>query len=389
MDHREDITRRAPAIEEITRLARTDIVALTPYSSARVEGEQARMSAYLDANENPFPPFPATPATEGLNRYPEPQPHHLLERFSTLYGVAPESLFFSRGADEAIDLLVRIFCAAREDAILVTPPAFPMYRSAAHVQGAAVFEVPLLADRGFQLDPEGILACHRANANIKLIFVCSPNNPTANLLRRDHVLSLARCLWGKAIVVADQTYVDFSGEHPLSNEIATYPNLVVLRTLSKEYSLAGERFGISVACPEIIGLLRKVMAPYGLTQSTIRAVSAAVTPEGIAYAERHRSAILDQRNRIARALASSRAVQRVWPSDANFIVVETSQPTMLVEMMASAGIKIRDRSRMPGMGGCVRISAGLANENDAMLAVFGDYASKVEASSTVKSAKKQ
>lgn len=366
-------------MDDIIRLARPDIVALSPYSSARVEGEQKNMSVYLDANESPYPPFPGTADVVGLNRYPEPQPLHLLERFAALYNVPVERLFFSRGANEAIDLLVRVFCAAGSDGILIAPPAFAMYAVSAEIQGAAIFEVPLLAESGFQLDVPAMLALRHKHPSIKLVFVTSPNNPTSNLLRRADVLRLADELRGMAIVVADQTYVEYSGEPPLSAEIATHPNLVVLRTLSKEYGLCGERFGITVAEPSVIGLLRRVMAPYSLTQTAIRAVTEAMSDEGLAYARHNRTILLEERRRLETAFAESPAVRRVLPSDTNFLIVETAQPALLIEMMAAAGIKIRDRSRAPGLEGCIRISPGTPTQNDAMLAVFERYAHSVAA----------
>ena len=365
-------------MDEITRLARPDIAALQPYSSARTEGEQ-RMQVFLDANENPFAPYPADAASEGLNRYPEPQPGHLLDRFAAHYSVAREQLLLTRGADEAIDLLVRAFCRAEHDAILVNTPAFAMYAMAAEIQGAAVVAVPLVrTDAGrFDLDVDAILAAAGSRPGVKLVFVCTPNNPTSGLARREDVLGLCDRLLGSALVVADETYVDFSGQPSLARELGAHPNLVVLRTLSKEYSLAGERCGVTIAHPTTVGLLGRILAPYPLTQTAIRAVAAAMSPEGVARARANIDLLLRERAGVEVALATSSGATRIHPSDANFLLVETPDPRLLVRTMEAAGIKVRDRSTVAGIEGCVRISIGTPEQNQRMLEAFEKYASSL------------
>lgn len=360
-------------MDEIVRLCRPDIYALKPYSSARTEGAQDAL-VYLDANENPYPPYPGTPDLAGLNRYPDPQPRALLDRFAELYQVPREWLFISRGADEAIDLLVRAFCACGVDGILITPPTFVMYETAARIQGASVHRVPLRPEEGFALDVDAMLAVQAGYPSTKLVFVCSPNNPTANLMARADVLRLATQLRGRALVVVDQLYADYADEPALSKEIDAHPNLVVLRSMSKEYSLAGERCGITVAHPEVIGILGRIMAPYPLAVSSVRAVGLALTPEGIAYGKANIRRILDERERVHKALAASAAVSRVFPSDANFLLVQTTDPKRLTTLMESHGIKIRDRSAV--VDHAVRISIGTVDENDRMLEVFGLYANR-------------
>lgn len=353
-------------MDEIVRLCRPEIYAMQPYSSARTEGCQDA-SVYLDANENPYPPYPGDASTEGLNRYPEPQPALLLDRFAALYDVPRASIFLSRGADEAIDLLTRAFCAAGADGVLVTPPTFVMYETSAAVQGAAVHAVPLVRGDRFELDVDAMLATHAAHPTTKLVFACSPNNPTGNLLRRADILRLATSLLGQALVVVDQLYVDYSGEPSLSTELADHPNLVVLRSLSKEYSLAGERLGVTLAHPEVVAILRRVMAPYSLTASAIRTVTAATTADGIAYGQANIRRLVAERARVAAALASSPAVVHVHPSDANFLLVQVPDPELLTKRMADHGIKIRNRTT--AVQGTVRITIGTPAQNDAMLAV--------------------
>jgi len=378
-------------MDEITRLARPDILAMHPYSSARTEGEQ-RMEVFLDANENPYRPHPGDATTEGLNRYPEPQPAHLLDLFAAHYRVGRDRLLVTRGADEAIDLLVRAFCRAEHDSIVINTPAFAMYEVAAAVQGAAVRPVPLVATEAgrFELDVAAIVSTARgepgtatgptAQAPAKLIFVCTPNNPTGGLARRDDVLAVADELLGEALVVADETYVDFSGHPSLAAEIHAHPNLVVLRTLSKEYSLAGERCGVTVAHPAAIGVLGRILAPYPLTQSAIRAVTLALSPPGLARARDHIRLLLQERAVVEDVLRASPGTERVFPSDANFLLVRTPDPARLMATTAAAGVKIRDRSSVPGIEGCVRISIGTPDENQRLLDAFAKYAASLSPS---------
>jgi histidinol-phosphate aminotransferase len=361
-------------MKEIARLARPDIYAMKPYSSARTEGKQ-EASVYLDANENPYPPYPGTDHEVGLNRYPEPQPHQLLDRFSELFDSPRERLFISRGADEAIDLLVRAFCTAERDGIVITPPTFVMYETAAEIQGAKVFRVPLTED-SFQLATQEMLDVCHDNPHIKLVFVCSPNNPTGNLVRRSDVLRLAAELFGTALVVVDELYVDYSGEASLSTEIGQHPNLVVLRSVSKEYSLAGERCGVTIAHPEVIAILGRIMAPYSISVSVVRAVSAALTPEGYAYGKANIQRVLHERARVQDALAALPSVIRIFPSDANYLFLQTVDAGLLVHLMEENGIKIRNRSNV--LDQAVRISIGTPEENDQMLAVFKMYTDSVQ-----------
>jgi histidinol-phosphate aminotransferase len=365
-------------MEEITRLARPAILSMTPYSSARTEGDQ-RMQVFLDANENPFPPYPGDAGTEGLNRYPEPQPGHLLDLFAAHYGVGRDRLLVTRGADEAIDLLVRAFCRAEHDAVLVNTPAFAMYEVAAQVQGVAVRQVELRrsGDGRFDLHVAAIVTAARGEPGLKLVFVCTPNNPTGGLARRDHVLALCDELWGDALVVADETYVDFSGQPSLAADLGQHPNLVVLRTLSKEYSLAGERCGITIAHPSVIDVLGRILAPYPLTQSAIRAVTLAMSPAGLARARANIRLLRQERAVVEDVLRASPGTLRIHPSDANFLLVETPDPARLMATMHASGIKIRDRSRTPGIEGCVRIGIGTPEQNQRMLDAFAKYAASL------------
>jgi histidinol-phosphate aminotransferase len=363
-------------MDEITRLARPAILAMTPYSSARTEGRQTGVRIHLDANENPYPPYPGTDDLIGLNRYPEGQPSRLLDLFAGHFGVARERLLLTRGADEAIDLLVRGFCAEGRDAVIVSPPTFPMYAHSAQVQGVEMLEVPLTPG-DFQLDVTGITDAQAAHPNAKLVFVCSPNNPTGNLLARDDILRVAGELLGTALVVVDELYLEYSGAESLASAIPAHPNIVVLRSMSKEYSLAGERVGITIAHPAVISLMGRMLPPYPLAQTAVRAVTSVMSPEGMRYATARIRSILEERERLEKVFNESAAVLRVFPSDANFLLVQVAEPKRLIALMEDAGIKIRDRSTLPGTEGSVRISVGTPRENDEMLAVFARYAADV------------
>jgi len=262
----------------LVELARSEIRALRPYEHAAWEPGLTR----LHANELPWRAH-GDGSQAGLNRYPEPHPHHLAAALARCYDVAAPMLLPGRGSDELIDLLIRCYCRAGEDAIVVCPPTFGMYAVCARIQGAAVREVPLQREAGWALDAQAVRAAAlHGDHSVKLVFVCSPNNPTGNRLDGETVLALARALEGRSLLVVDEAYVEFASAASLVPQIAGVPGLVVLRTLSKAYGLAGARCGVAIAHPEIIALLQKVMPPYALTQLTIETVLAALQPKALA-----------------------------------------------------------------------------------------------------------
>jgi histidinol-phosphate aminotransferase len=350
-------------IDPILQLARPEILALTPYSSARKESAGGRL--WLDANENP-----ETPSADGplLNRYPEPQPVGLVSQLAALYGVAPANLLVTRGSDEGIDLLLRAFCRAGRDAILITPPTYGMYAVSAAIQGARVVSVPLVREQDFSLDADAVIRAAGFDASVKLVFLCSPNNPTGQLLARDAVVRVTRELAGRAVIVVDEAYIEFSGQPSLVPEIAALPNLVVLRTLSKAHGLAGARVGSTIACPAIISLLQKIIAPYPIPEPVIMAASAALIPAAI---DATRSAVLKiiaERERLASALKQLPSVRRVWPSDANFLLVGVDDVPAIMTKGRATGIIWRDRSK--DVSNALRITIGTRSENDATIAAF-------------------
>ena len=339
--------------------ARADIRALQPYSHASWEPTLTRMHA----NELPWR-VPGDSSAAGLNRYPEPQPPVLVQGLARLYGVAPEQLLAGRGSDEAIDLLVRVFCRADRDNVIVCPPTFGMFAVAARIQGAAVVPVPLLKERGFALDVQGIL--DRVDDNTKLVFVCSPNNPTGNAIPGAVLIDLCQRLAPRALLVVDEAYVEFSSQPSLAAQLSQLPNLALLRTLSKAHGLAGARCGALLAAPEIIALARKVIPPYAITEMTVETVAPLLQESGVSAMRERVQRLLVQRARLAAALGQCALVTRVWTSDANFLLLDCRDPDDVLARARRAGLLIRD-VRQPALPASVRVSVGTPEENDRLL----------------------
>ena len=345
--------------DSILQLARPDILELQPYQHAAWDPSLERMHA----NEMPWRAS-GDNSMAGLNRYPEPQPHALVERMAQLYGVPARQLLVGRGSDEAIDLLVRAFCRAGHDNVVITPPTFGFYKVAARIQGAGVLEVPLLGD-AFALDARQVVA---AGLQAKIVFLCSPNNPTGNLLDEAGMLRVCAELAGKALVVVDEAYVEFCGRASLTARLAEFPNLVILRTLSKAYALAGARLGTVIASEDIIGLLRRIIPPYAIPASTVEAVLALTEAPQRALAAARIRTLLDERNRMQARLEHCASVARVFPSAANFLLVECRDARQFFAAGKSAGLIVRDFSSYPGLANCLRISIGTPEQNQRLLA---------------------
>jgi histidinol-phosphate aminotransferase len=343
----------------VTDLARADIRALKAYEHAAWEPQLTRMHA----NELPWR-VAGDPSAAGLNRYPEPQPPPLVNGLARLYGVAPACVLVGRGSDEAIDVLMRVFCRAGQDKVIICPPTFGMYGVAARIQGAQVITVPLLAAQGFALDVAGILA--QVDEFTRLVFVCSPNNPTGNAVPREVLLELARKLEGRALLVVDEAYVEFSAVPSVAADIAELPNLLVLRTLSKSHGLAGARCGALLAAPEIIALARKVIPPYAIAELTVEVVAPLLEQAGIAAMQARIEEIVSERSRVQRRLSAIAGVQRIYPSDANFLLVQFADPDDVLRRVRGAGLIIRD-VRQPLLPQALRISIGTGAQNDTLL----------------------
>jgi len=343
----------------ILELARPDILTLQPYQHAAWEPALERMHA----NEMPWR-ADGDPTSAGLNRYPQPQPAELISHLAALYGVEPSNVLAGRGGDEGIDLLVRTFCRAGQDSILTCPPTFGMYKVSARIQGANVVEVPLVKDNGFALDTNGVLAA--CNENVKLVFICSPNNPTGNLLDRRAIELLCTQLANKAIVVVDEAYIEFARADSIIASIRQFENLVVLRTLSKAYALAGARCGTVIAHADIISLLARVITPYALPTQTIESVLKFTDEAHCAAARRLTEVLLSERARMSELLSRLPLIRRVWRSDANFLLVECVDAARVVRAATAARLIVRD-PQQPTLPNCLRISIGTPEQNDRLL----------------------
>ena len=351
-----------------TKLARPEILSLKEYQSARSIINSGRI--FLDANESPNSPFGSL-----LNRYPEPQPKRLVERLCSIYKVPAEAMMIGRGSDEAIDLLVRVFCEAGKDRILICPPTYGMYEVSANTQGAKVLKVPMILEGiKSRLDENAILkaiedSLHSQNP-VKIVFLCSPNNPTATAFPRDTLVRITKALEGKCIVVVDEAYAEFSSELSMIEAIPTYSNLVVLRTLSKAWASAGIRIGVSLSHPAITQLLQKVRAPYPLSLPAIEAALAATDFERQQALTERVKMLIGERERLTQALLQIKGVKFIYPSATNFILVQFEQHDEIMKKTRAAGIILRDRNSEKGLENCIRITIGTVTENNEVIEII-------------------
>lgn len=343
-------------------LIRLDLQEFKAYSSARDEATNGLI--WLNANESPFSNELDNQLL--LNRYPEKQPKLLQRELATLYGVKQNQLVISRGSDEVIDLLVRLFCESGKDAIMICPPTFGMYAVCAKLQGANVIEVPLLKSTNYQFNISSILG--NWQANIKILFLCSPNNPTGNTLPIADVLKLCEAFKDQSIVVVDEAYIEFSEQESFAKYIDTYPNLVVLRTLSKAYALAGARCGILLAQNELVSWLLKIMPPYPLPSYITSLILKTLSFKD--KIQQQIEIIKSERKRMFDALSSLSCVKKVWQSEANFLLVETFDAAEIMKHCADQGVILRNFDGKAELDQCVRISIGLPEENDKLISVL-------------------
>jgi histidinol-phosphate aminotransferase len=339
-------------------LVRPDIRNMRPYRSAEFEAGFIR----LNANENPWPPPGDSDA--GLNRYPEPRPLTLAAQLAAHYGVAPRQLLVTRGSSEGIDIVVRAFCRAGMDRIVICPPTFGMYETYAQIQGAGIRRVPLLRDRGYALDAERLV--HDWSGEDRVLFLCSPNNPTGNGIPAPVVREVATALAGRAVLVLDAAYVEFAAADP-TRELLELDNVIVLRTLSKAMALAGVRCGALLAAPELVDVLGRVLPPYTFPTVCARAVQRCLEPANAAEWRRRVQVLIAERARLAAALAANRRVSRVWPSEANFLLLESPAPGELVAAARAGGVLLRDFGWDPVLPGCIRVTVGDPAQNDQLL----------------------
>jgi histidinol-phosphate aminotransferase/imidazoleglycerol-phosphate dehydratase/histidinol-phosphatase len=350
----------------LTDLMRPDLRSLKAYSSARTEAGAFTPEIGIDANEFPWPPFGSVAAQCKPNRYPEPQPQELLQRLAAVWSVDPDQILLGRGSDEGIDVLLRLFCRAGEDQILICPPTYGMYKVAATVQSAELLQVPLRPD--WQLDVPAILKT--CTPKTKLIFIPSPNAPMGHLMQREDILALCEGRSEQNLIVIDEAYIEFTDKpEGMLPELKNFPNLIILRTLSKAHALAGERIGTVIGTPELIQNLRKILAPYPLTQSSIRAALDALNPNGLIQNAEHRRLLVSERERMARLLPQSPWIASIFPSVANFLLVQTKDSKAFMRHLRQYGILPRDRHN--DIPNAARLSIGTPEENDLVLKALG------------------
>ena len=338
----------------INNILRENIKRLVPYSSARDE-YQGEASVFLDANENAF----GSPLDAQYNRYPDPLQYAVKMRLSEIKGVPARNIFLGNGSDEAIDILFRSFCNPGVDNVILVPPTYGMYEVSANINDVEARKVSLTED--FQLNLEGI--AEAIDDHTKLIFICSPNNPTGNSINRDDVETLLANFNG--IVVVDEAYINFSRQKTFIQELTEYANLVVLQTLSKAWGLAGLRVGMAFASEEIIEVMNKVKPPYNVNEASQQLALKAL--KNIDQVNSWIKETLAQRDALVWALKDFDFVLDIYPSDANFILVKTTDPKFIYSFLVEKGIIVRDRSKIDLCEGCLRITVGTTEENKILI----------------------
>lgn len=339
---------------ELENLVRPNIRKLKPYHSARADFEQGLL---LDANEN----SQGAPSSnlQGLNRYPSPTQKKMRQKIAEFRNVNTENVFVGNGSDEAIDLLYRLFCRPEQDRVITTPPTYGMYRVSADIHNIPVDEV--LLDEDFQPRVDKILA--RSDTETKILFLCSPNNPTGNRINRENVDQLIENFPG--IVVIDEAYIDFSKQESYAAEVNNYPNLVVMQTMSKSFGLAGIRLGMAFASKPIIDYMMKVKPPYNINALTSGAAIEAF--DHLDSINQHIQRIKNERQRLRNELATLSGVQHIYESEANFLLVKIVRAKSIYQNLADQGIIVRYRGNEPRCKNCLRITVGTENENNQLL----------------------
>lgn len=335
---------------ELDNLVRPNIKTLKPYSSAKDE-YTGDAKILLDANENSL----GSPLTKWYNRYPDPYQQKLKEKLAFVKQIAANQIFIGNGSDECIDILFRTFCEPGKDNIIICPPTYPMYEVSANINDIAIQKAPLLSD--YQLNIAHIEQL--VNANTKIIWICSPNNPTGNSLDRIDIETILNHFEG--IVVVDEAYINFSKQKSFVQSLIDYPNLVVLQTLSKAWGLAGLRIGMCFASPQIIGYMNKVKAPYNINIVTQELALQAL--EEVGQVNDMIKLLVDMRIALAEVIGSMPHVIQVFPSDTNFILVKIPKARQLYAYLLSQGIIVRDRSALELCEDSLRITVGTEQEN--------------------------
>jgi len=339
----------------IQNLVRENIKVLQPYSSARDEFKDASDDmVFIDANENPF--------DTGINRYPDPQQNLVKDQLANIKGVSKEQILLGNGSDEVLDLIFRVFCEPKLDSVIALPPTYGMYKVLANTNDIKLIEVPLT--KSFQPDVNGILDFY--NLQAKILFICSPNNPTANSFDADKIEKLIQDFSG--IVVIDEAYIDFSSQESWISRLNDFPNLIVTQTLSKAYGLAGIRLGVCYASTEIISVLNKIKPPYNVNQLTQEAALERLKNQDQVNQEVQE--IISERNQLIIDLQEVNLVQQIFPSDANFLLVKVDDANKRYDQLVKQGIVVRNRSNQVLCENCLRFTVGTSNENKRLIEVL-------------------
>jgi histidinol-phosphate aminotransferase len=355
----------------VAALARPEIVAMKPYSSARLEAPGRGI--LLNANESPWSLLDEELGGLDINRYPEPQPEALVAELADLYAVAHDQVLVTRGSDEGIDLLTRVFCRAGQDAILHCPPTFGMYRVAAQAQGAAVVNVQRSAESGFELDGDDLLEALQGDERIRLVFLTSPNNPIGDTVSRQLLLRVLDAAAGRALVVVDEAYAEFSEAPSACELIARYPHLVVLRTLSKAWASAGLRCGSVLAQAEVLTLLRRVIAPYPLAAPVTAMALRVLQPDMRLRQQKQLRELMVNKKILLELLQDRTWIKRLWPGEANFVLLQVDDAAGLLAHCAARNIILRGFPADPSLRDCLRISIGSSSELAALKTALDEW----------------
>ena len=344
----------------LNNLIRDNIKTLKPYSSARHEFT-GKASVFLDANENPY----GSPLPDKFNRYPDPLQWQLKFQIAGIKGVPAENIFIGNGSDEVIDLAFRIFCTPAKDNVIICPPTYGMYEVSGNINDVEIRKVNLTND--FQLDVEGVM--NAIDTNTKLIFICSPNNPTGNNMRHEDIEIILNNFSG--IVIIDEAYINYSKQKTFIQELTEYPNLVVMQTLSKAWGLAALRLGLCYASMDIIDLFNKVKPPYNINDaSQLLALEALQNADLV---NEWITASVQQKEVVIKELSAFNFVEKIYPSDANFFLMKVKDASKLYDYLAENEIVVRNRSRDPGCENCLRITIGTPEENQQLLHLLKNY----------------
>ncbi|NMH61350.1 histidinol-phosphate transaminase [Alteromonas ponticola] len=346
------------------KLLNSNLKTLTPYESARRLFSGG--TDWLNANESPFCNDIEVALTD-YNRYPDCQPKGLINAYANYAQVQADKVLATRGADEGIELLIRTFCEYQRDSILICPPTYGMYKISAQTCGINTVEVPLNAD--FSLDVAAITAVE----NVNIVFLCSPNNPTGTLLNEEDVVQVLTHFSNKALVVLDEAYIEFSTQQNWAAMLDKFPNLVVLRTLSKAFALAGLRCGFTLANPDIIQSLLKTIAPYPVSAPVAQIAQRALSDEGITLMRQQVAYLTAEQNRVREALSGHAGVNLKGGNAANFILFQYTYRTQLMQHLVDNGMLIRDQSKQVGLADCLRMTIGSRSQNDRFLSLLDQY----------------